>query len=456
MTTLAQYDAARAALAEATRIDQVLPLREQMEHIKLHAKHVQDRELMADATEIQIRAEAKLGFLLGEAKKSGWLKASRPKKPDPKKPADTEGFTLKEIGVTEKLSAGAQKKASISERALNEMIQGVRDRIISGKARMIDAEVINGSRALMGSRIEPDDSLDYFPTPPWATRALMQHVMPALGIPGRRFDSAWEPACGEGHIAEVLAEYSDVMIASDIFDYGYGQVFDFLEAATVMPAVDWIVTNPPFGKKTEAFTLKALELANVGVAMFVRMQWLETRGRYERIFNDTPPTVIAFFAERVPLCKGEWKPEGDTATAYVWLVWIKGNDPQAPFWIPPDCRTDLEKPDDTTRFVSHPVMTERREVHFSGSDLIDVKTGEVIAEAAPENPTSANLARVADTPNRENALTPAQPETLPESFNCLDVETVADDTFDIPDFLLRKPVVSPRVPTHLVDAGEKG
>jgi hypothetical protein len=39
--------------------------------------------------------------------------------------------------------------------------------------------------------------------------------------------------------------------------------------------------------------------------MFVRLQWLETIGRYERIFRDTRRPSIAFFAERVPLCKGE-------------------------------------------------------------------------------------------------------------------------------------------------------
>ena len=138
MTTLAQYDRARAALAEATRIDEILPLRDQMQHIKLHARHVQDRELMADATEIQIRAETKLGLLLKEAKKAGLLKASRPKKVDPKKPADADGFTLKEIGVTEKLSSTAQKKASITEQALEAMISGIRARIISGKAKIIE------------------------------------------------------------------------------------------------------------------------------------------------------------------------------------------------------------------------------------------------------------------------------------------------------------------------------
>jgi hypothetical protein len=217
----------------------------------------------------------------------------------------------------------------------------------------------SGARAIMGSRQEPDDSLDFFPTPPWATRALVELVLSRLkSLSELAAAIAWEPACGEGHIAEVLSEYFCEVVASDIFDYGYGDhVVDFLvcEQLARKYDADWIITNPPFGDKSEAFVLNALKLAQVGVAMFVRLQWLETVGRYETIFRDTPPTVIAFFAERVPLCKGRWNPEGDTATAYIWLVWVKDKPPQPPFWIAPGCREALSRPDDVERFTQRPV-----------------------------------------------------------------------------------------------------
>ena len=38
----------------------------------------------------------------------------------------------------------------------------------------------------------------------------------------------WEPACGAGHMANVLAEYFGDVMATDKFDYGYGTAFDFL------------------------------------------------------------------------------------------------------------------------------------------------------------------------------------------------------------------------------------
>ena len=57
----------------------------------------------------------------------------------------------------------------------------------------------NTSHAVMAQRSEPRDSLDDFPTPPWATRALCEKLI------GARHDlagmSVWEPACGQGYMA---------------------------------------------------------------------------------------------------------------------------------------------------------------------------------------------------------------------------------------------------------------
>lgn len=228
----------------------------------------------------------------------------------------------------------------------------------------------NGARAIMGSRQEPDDSLDYFPTPPWATRALMERVLSHLNVVAPdagtnaepdRINSVWEPACGEGHIADVLREYCPRVYATDIFDYGYpDHVVDFLRP-DIGSASDWIITNPPFGDKALEFVERAIDLATVGVAMFFRSQWaVEGIERYERIFRDRPPTLCAFFVERVNLCKGRWEPDGSTATAYCWLIWIRGQQARAPFWIPPGCREQLSRPDDVERFTAHPVIKKER------------------------------------------------------------------------------------------------
>src|SRR4051794_6707900 len=99
--------------------------------------------------------------------------------------------------------------------------------------------------AVQAQRREPPDSLDFFPTPPWATRALLQRVLQCSRVLYRH-ESAWEPACGEGHMAEVLKEYFGSVTASDVFDYGQGkgQVYDFLDPELVEYRHDWIITNP--------------------------------------------------------------------------------------------------------------------------------------------------------------------------------------------------------------------
>ena len=113
-----------------------------------------------------------------------------------------------------------------------------------------------------------------------------------------------------------------------------------------VPQVDWIVTNPPTSRAAVlAFALRALTLAP-NVALFARLQWLESAERYVKLFQPHPPTLIAPFTERVPLHKGRWVVNGSTATAYTWIVWAKGIPPQPPFWIPPGCRKQLTKPSD--------------------------------------------------------------------------------------------------------------
>lgn len=205
----------------------------------------------------------------------------------------------------------------------------------------------NTSHAVMAQRREPPDSLDFFPTPPWATRALLTHVLWPTWIEGV---SAWEPACGEGHMSEVLREYFGDVKASDVFPYGAGQALDFLDEIP-FDKIGWVITNPPF-KIAEDFALRGLEHADIGVALLVRSVWLEGTGRYARLFRPHPPSIVAQFCERVPMTKGRWDPNASTATSYAWVVWLKKPlFPGTRFeWIPPGCRIALTKPDDAARF----------------------------------------------------------------------------------------------------------
>ena len=205
----------------------------------------------------------------------------------------------------------------------------------------------NRSNAVMASRVEAHDSLDFFPTPPWATRALCEWLR------GVRCNlstlNAWEPACGRGDMAAPLSEYFKSVRASDVHDYGFGEWDDFLFHDPKRPRVDWIITNPPF-RLGQQFVERAMRDASEGVAMLVRTAFLESAERHSRMFSVTPPTEVLQFVERVPMFKGRLDRHGSTATAYCWLVWR--HRPLLPInfgtrfhWIAP-CRKRLERDSD--------------------------------------------------------------------------------------------------------------
>ena len=204
----------------------------------------------------------------------------------------------------------------------------------------------NTSSAVMQQRHEPRDSLDDYPTPKWATRALCEWIQ-SKGFP-LRWQDCREPTANRGYMASVLKEYFHGVIASDAHDYGAGfEVADFLFPGDLVP-VDWTITNPPFRLASE-FIMRALDTSDQGVAMLVRTAFLEGVGRYRDLFSVTPPTDILQFSERVVMHKGKVTAKGSTATAYCWVVWrkqLKEYGSATHFrWIQP-CRKALERPGD--------------------------------------------------------------------------------------------------------------
>lgn len=200
------------------------------------------------------------------------------------------------------------------------------------------------------------EKLELFPTPPWATRALFEIALPRAIECGRakhrrlsaeRPEFAWDPCAGLGHMASPLSEYASVR-ASDIHLYelaplppefdprdsasrcapltsaAFGIVrADFFDAATLWPFErrGWIVANPPF-VPAASLLAKALALEGVdGVALLLRLQWLAGQERWREIYARTPPTVVAPFVERVPMCLGGYDPNASTATDYAWFIW---------------------------------------------------------------------------------------------------------------------------------------
>lgn len=254
-----------------------------------------------------------------------------------------------------------------------------------GESPMVANMVQNTSHAVMAQRVEPGDSLDDFPTPPWASRALIEHV---IGPDRVRDLDCLEPACGRGHMAAAMGEYFARVTASDVAFYGYAPPRDFLSYSDD-EQFDWVITNPPF-RLAEDFAVHALERARVGVALLVRTVFIESVGRLERVFSRFPPTYVAQFAERVPMVKGRVDQKASTATGYAWIVWEKPlADHTRLVWIP-RTRKALERDSDysadfvRTRStiqgsVSSIAGTGQGDLFGVGADEPDLRRGEAVS-----------------------------------------------------------------------------
>jgi len=166
------------------------------------------------------------------------------------------------------------------------------------------------------------DDVDFYPTQPWGARAGGELI--------RRFDpaarSAWECACGAGHMVHGLRDYFERVFASDACLYDGNRVHDFLGEAADPFEADWIVTNPPFSH-AGPFIARAWRRARRGVALLMPARTLETTGRHELFYGprgSLPPlTVYAPFSERLPMHRGVYDPDRGTAANYAWFLFLK-------------------------------------------------------------------------------------------------------------------------------------
>jgi hypothetical protein len=151
-----------------------------------------------------------------------------------------------------------------------------------------------------------------------------------------------------------LAEYFLEVVSYDVFDYGFGRPADFLKTKHKDNSFDWVVTNPPF-RLAEEFIRRSLKIARHGVAMLTRTVFIESVGRYERLFKPHPPSYIAQFTERVPMVKGRIDKRASTATGYAWIVWEKPQREGTQLLWVPACRKLLEHESDYVQAPRMPV-----------------------------------------------------------------------------------------------------
>lgn len=173
---------------------------------------------------------------------------------------------------------------------------------------------LNGSFKPTAKRNADLSGPDFFPTPTWATHALMDNE--------RFVGDVWECACGDGAMSKVIEDTGNSVVSSDLFDRGFGEVgVDFLEADR---KAQNIITNPPYNS-AQGFVERASKQAGDKFALLLRLAFLEGATRANTIFNDVPPSRVWVFSERITFYPKGAKRSGSGTTAYAWFVWDKSH-----------------------------------------------------------------------------------------------------------------------------------
>lgn len=180
---------------------------------------------------------------------------------------------------------------------------------------------LNGGLKPTLKRFADLDGPDFFPTPAWATGALMDNELFVGEI--------WEPACGDGSMARILASKGNRVVATDLYDRGFGESgIDFLKTKRI---AENVVTNPPYNS-AEGFVHVGVKVARRKFALLLRLAFLEGANRAKTIFYRYPPSRVWVFSERITFYPAGAMQKGTGTTAYAWFVW----DREAPQ------RTDLK------------------------------------------------------------------------------------------------------------------
>lgn len=156
----------------------------------------------------------------------------------------------------------------------------------------------------MSQRISGYKRIDWdsYETPEWVTEALIPHL--PTGI-----KEVWEPACGTGKIVAVLERHFSKVIKSDILT---GE--NFFDIGS--PAIQAIITNPPYNQATEFIERALLKASHV--AMLLRTDFDHARSR-QHLFKECQ----AFYKKVVLTKRIRWI-EGSTGQPsfnHAWFIW---------------------------------------------------------------------------------------------------------------------------------------
>jgi hypothetical protein len=179
-TSLARYDAACKALAEAKRVDEVKNIRDKAVAMAVYAKQAKDRTLIEDATEIRMRAERRAGELLAEMDKN---QGAVPGKTGRKgKPVLDSTPRLADLNITKTQSSRWQRFAALDTETFESRVMAARKRALSGLDNVHREVKQRVERAAYESRTKEGGTVDDL------------HALAASGFKASVFYSTFPPA----------------------------------------------------------------------------------------------------------------------------------------------------------------------------------------------------------------------------------------------------------------------
>jgi len=137
---------------------------------------------------------------------------------------------------------------------------------------------------------------DYYATPKKDTRKFLKEYFNISN-----YKNILEPACGEGHMSEVLKEFNVNITSYDLINRNYqDKIVDFLKDE-ITDDFDLIITNPPF-KYAMDFIKKGLDISD-NVVILAKIQLLEGINRSNE-FKKLPLKYIYGSSSRINCFKG--------------------------------------------------------------------------------------------------------------------------------------------------------
>lgn len=165
---------------------------------------------------------------------------------------------------------------------------------------------------------------DFYATPTIAVVKMLDKLN-ELGI--KLPNLIIEPSVGTGKIANALIERGHNICAFDIVDRGFPNtnVTDFLSVENLPNEPKAIIANFPY-KDIVEHTIHALNLLNDNeyLISLTKIQFLESKKRYEKIFKENPPMYCLIFSERITCNKNDIDNDYTGAMCYMWSIFKKG------------------------------------------------------------------------------------------------------------------------------------